>query len=195
MYVTIISSIPSIGAMFGFFFVKNFMKIGRMKCLHLTNLILIVSYSISLIDSIPVLIVARFFLGFASGGFTCTIVPQYIYETSPMCLRGILGALTQINLNFGILLCFIIGYGTPTTKEDMHTSQYWRFMFIFPVSVCIIQSLLILIFFNYETPYYLLLSKKDEAGALKVLKKLYVGEDAEKVLEYIKETNKIASSF
>ena len=75
MYVTIISSIGSIGAMFGFFFVKGVMKIGRMKALHLTNIILIVSYSISLIDNIPVLIVARFFQGFASGGFTCTIVP------------------------------------------------------------------------------------------------------------------------
>ena len=138
IYVTIISSVASLGAVIGFFFVKLIMRIGRTRALHLINLLLIISYSLSLIDNIPILIIAKFLQGFTTGGLTCTIVPQYIYETSPMALRGKLGALSQICLNFGILLCFILGLGVPSSKEEMHTSQYWRFMYFFPVAICIL---------------------------------------------------------
>ena len=75
LWVTLISSINSLGATFGSFLSKDLMKLGRLKALHITNLILLVSYSISLIDNIPVLIVCRFFEGLAAGGFACSIIP------------------------------------------------------------------------------------------------------------------------
>ncbi len=68
-------------------------------------------------------------------------------------------------------------------------------MFIFPAIIVLIQTSLILIFFNYETPYYLIFCKNNEPEAKKVLSRIYYEEDVDDVLNYIKETNLIAAAY
>ena len=62
-------------------------------------------------------------------------------------------------------------------------------MFLIPSLIAIAQTLLILCFFNYETPMYLLLNRNDEAGAKVILRKIYYEEDIENIISYIKKTN------
>ena len=75
LWVTLISSISSLGVTFGSFLSKDLMKLAKLKALHITNMILLVSYSISFIDNIPVLILCRFFEGLVTGGFACSSIP------------------------------------------------------------------------------------------------------------------------
>ena len=190
-----ISGIGAVGALFGSFISKELVKLGKIKAVHIINVILLICYALSMIDSIPVLIVCRFFEGLASAGISCSIVPQLIYEMAPVAMRGNLGGLNQLSLNSGILLVYIIGYGTPTTSQEMLTSQYWRVCFIFPVVIIIIQTFLLLVFFNFDSPYYLLFTKQNEQAALVVLKKQYHPDDAKDVLDYMKQTNQLAVKY
>ena len=63
----------------------------------------------------------------------------------------------------------------------MLNADYWRVMFVIPIIICVAQSLLLRLFFNYETPMFSILQRKDPAEAAKVLNRIYQTEDEHKV--------------
>lgn len=82
-----------------------------------------------------------------------------------MSLRGPLGGITQLSIFTGALVCFTLGFGTPETHEEMKASNYWRFMFVIPGVVAIVQTVLLLTVFKHDTPNYSLLVSNDEVAA------------------------------
>ena len=123
------------------------------------------------------------------GGLPLTVVPTFIQETAPIRVRAQLGTLTNTLCSVGIILAFTMGLGLPHSDEEKISTEYWRFMFLMPILIALVQATLILVFFKYETPLYLLLNKNDEQGARNVLRKIYYESDIDNVIEYLRKTN------
>ena len=97
-----------------------------------------------------------------------------VNETSPTEMKGPLGALTQILITVGIMISFFLGIPIPDIKQyidgkyypdgsipgffinrSFESDNYWRIMFSLPIAFSLIQILLLLTVFNYDTPKFL----------------------------------------
>ena len=63
---------------------------------------------ITLIGSLPSVIIGRIIVGITSG-INMTIIPIYINEMSPKEIAGLMGSYIQTILNIGILLAYAFG--------------------------------------------------------------------------------------
>ncbi len=70
-------------------------------------------------------LIARFIGGLAIGGAS-VVAPMYTAEISPPQLRGRLVAAWQLNLVFGILLCYVSNY---LIARQFEPDVAWRWMF------------------------------------------------------------------
>ena len=147
-YITIIGSL---GAFFGCF-IGNFIldKIGRRRCILLSAvpqitsfLLLILSYQV-----MELLYVGRF-IGGIGEGMVNTIVSIYVGEIAEPSIRGILATMAGIAYYFGVLFVNIIGsYLSIRTTASIFIA---------------IPLLFIVLFWKMpESPYYLLMQKKDK---------------------------------
>ena len=93
------------------------------------------------------LMIGRFFLGFAGGAF-CVSAPQYSSEIAEKEIRGIVGTFFQVLINVGILFVYIFG----------------AFVNVFGTSIiCAIIPVVfgLIFFFMPESPVYLVTEKRD----------------------------------
>ena len=81
------------GAAIGALFSGSIAGIGRWNCLMLTNVILVIGASFTLVDEYQMLCIGRFIYGLSVGGFS-VFCPKYIAETAPIEIKGPAGALT-----------------------------------------------------------------------------------------------------
>lgn len=72
----------------------------------------------------------------------------------------------------GLIIVFSLGFGTPDSTQGKIDSNYWRFMMFVPIIIAVIQSLLLIFVFRYETPIFSLINKNNEEEAKAVLSKL-----------------------
>lgn len=78
-------------------------------------------------------------------------------------MKGPLGTVTQILITVGIMVSFFLGLPIPDftnhpeerLSDDFMVLGYWRVMFALPIVFAIIQSLLLLTVFNYDTPKFM----------------------------------------
>lgn len=102
--------------------------------------------------------------GFAVG-LNSALVPLYINEIAPSEISGNMGAMNQTFVNVGILTSFLLAFNLPS-KADMLAnpsgSNWWRFIFGFPIITCVGRILLLLTVINYDTPAYLMKIGKEE---------------------------------
>jgi MFS family permease len=175
-----------VGAAFGSFTGGMIAALGRRNGLLITNLIVCVGTGITMIFSFYALIIGRIIFGFGCGVYT-VIVPLFISETSPPSVAGVMGAISQFNVTGGIMIAYLLGYIAPLrytknggveTNEDVFTTNAWRIVFIFPAGVAIIQSLLVLLVFRYDTPKYYRQKGQDELEQ-KVYQAIYKSRDSE----------------
>jgi hypothetical protein len=99
-----------------------------------------------------------------------------IVESVPEKYSGSLGALTNIGLNSGVLLCVIVGLAVPSDPEDYLDDQWWRLTFGFPILIITAQLIIMLAIFRYEPVDFSIKVGKDE-NAVKMLKLLYTCTD------------------
>ena len=134
----------------------------------LTNIIVIVGASLTLIENYPCLCIGRFLYGMATGSFS-VFCPKYINEVAPVEIKGPAGSLTQICITLGILIPFAIGAGFPDidTYSDSKNLFLISLLFAIPIVLSIINILLYLIVFPYDTPP--LLKQKDNYHKLQML--------------------------
>ncbi|CDW82084.1 sugar transporter family protein [Stylonychia lemnae] len=160
----------------------------------------LIGKSLTLFESVTLIAIGRFIQGIAACGFSTVIVPKFskkinpiiivVYETSPVSMRGPLGGLTQLQIFTGIILVFTLGFGTPETHEDKLNSQYWRLVFFIPIIIAVLQSVLLLLFFKYETPIFSIVQKNKDDEARQILRRIYYEEDVPNIIQAIKDNNK-----
>lgn len=136
-------------------------KIGRKKTLLWIGILFFISsIGAAVANDVNTFMVFRL-LGGLSIGASSVVAPVYISEIAPPQYRGRMVISFQLNIVLGILIAYVSNYLLEGGAND------WRWM----LGVVAIPSLFfsLLMLFTPETPRWLLLYKKDEAAARKVL--------------------------
>ena len=197
---TIITSVCTVGSAFGAIGSGSLVKYGKLKCIYMTNILVCIASGIVLIENVIAICIGRFLYGLATGSFS-VFVPLFINETAPFEIKGPVGVMTQFFVTFGIMISFLLGVPIPScpitsnysgavTQADFDSytnwlnntlvQQYWRFMFGLPILVAVLQIILLVFFFNYETPKTLKLQGKDEK-LTKLMNRIYTDEQIAEV--------------
>eukprot|EP00826_Nyctotherus_ovalis_P042880 TRINITY_DN4479_c0_g1_i2.p1 TRINITY_DN4479_c0_g1~~TRINITY_DN4479_c0_g1_i2.p1 ORF type:complete len:280 (-),score=21.23 TRINITY_DN4479_c0_g1_i2:559-1398(-) len=138
--------------------------------------------------------VGRFCEGLTTGLYSC-LTPLYskasaslVREISPADMAGKFGTYYVLFYRIGFLLSGIAGAWLPDPNDvqAVENSQYWRFMLGFPILIAVLQSVLLIFVFKYETPKFLYLRKKRRT-CTKALSKIYASDaDIDRVLTKLK---------
>lgn len=149
-----------IGALFGGIPADKF---GRQKSLLWIGLF----YLISAVGSGLAWDVTSFtlfrFIGGLGVGASSVVAPMYISEIAPAKNRGLLVALYQFNIVFGIVIAYVSNYLIGTAE----IAQEWRWMLAVEGIPALIYS--VLIFRIPESPRWLIGKHNDEAKARAIL--------------------------
>lgn len=122
-YSSLITSICSLGSAIGAIACGSFNSYGKKTAMHFTNLLVVIGAGISLIKSIPAIVIGRFLYGLAAGIFS-VYVPAFINELAPVEMRGPLGSWTQILITVGIMISFFLGLPIPDLTDNENKLKY-----------------------------------------------------------------------
>jgi len=153
-------------------------KIGRKKTLiWIGVLFFFTSLGAALSTNVWLFMFFRFLSGLSIGA-SSVVAPVYISEIAPPKYRGRMVISFQLNVVSGILIAYFSNY----LLQGVGGANDWRWM----LGVVAIPSLIfsILMLFTPETPRWLVLFKKDDEAALKVLE--LTGEAHDHIIEEIK---------
>jgi MFS family permease len=114
------------------------------------------------------------------GAMSCSLVPIYLNEISPACLRGQIGVAPQIFITFGILIGQLFGF-----DQILGSSGLWNYLLALPIIPALIGSLLLLVFFP-ETPKALYINN-EFCAAEEALKRLRDSFDVSVELQEMKK--------
>lgn len=187
VYDGVVTALMPVGAIIGAF-IGGILgsKIGRRWTFILADIIGIVGCVIWIFSGFP-LFLGRF-IGGISVGINSAVVPLYINEISPISVSGVMGSMTQLMVNVGILISFLLGLNLSdkkTIQENPDGQFWWRFMFAFPIITQVIRTFLLLTVFNFDTVPYLVSKGRDEE-AKTVLKKFYYEDSYEEIYDQVK---------
>ncbi|XP_027694405.1 solute carrier family 2, facilitated glucose transporter member 3 [Vombatus ursinus] len=183
-------SIFSVGGMIGSFSVGLFVnRFGRRNSMLIVNSLALVGgaflgFSKSA-GSVEMLILGRLIIGLFCG-LSTGFVPIYIGEVSPTELRGAFGTLHQLGVVVGILVAQIFGL-----NYIMGTETLWPLLLGFTIIPTVLQSIALPL--CPESPRFLLINKKEEEQAQKILEKLWGTQDVGQDIQEMKnESAKMA---
>jgi sugar porter (SP) family MFS transporter len=159
--------------------------LGRKKTLFWIGVLYLISALGSALATDPYIFSFFRFIGGLGVGASSVAAPTYISEISTAQNRGRLVALYQFNIVFGILIAFISNYFLKGVGGDAD----WRWMMGVEAIPAFIYVLLVSKIPN--SPRWLLLNKRDEVGALSVLKRLNSQNNVESVLAEMKSAGKL----
>lgn len=154
-WVSLLSSINSVGAVVGVFSTSAIMNYGRRPAVIIMDTVGVLGALLTLIENLYCIALGRFIVGFSFLGMSTVLAPKYIEESSPLEYKGSLGSLTQIFIITGAFIATTLGFGVPTEESKYQESEYWRVMFGVQGVFGIFHLILFLVFFNYDTPKYL----------------------------------------
>jgi SP family arabinose:H+ symporter-like MFS transporter len=149
-----------LGAMLGGFFADS---LGRKRSLFWVGLLFLISaLGSALAQDVYTFMIFRLIGGFSIGA-SSVISPMYISEIAPAKQRGMLVALFQFNIVFGILIAYVSNY----FFQQVGSENAWRWMLgIVGVPSLIFTFLTTLI---SESPRWLIIKKNDLATAKGIL--------------------------
>ena len=84
------------------------MSYGRWNCIIGTNVLVLLSSAVCMINNSVVILIGRFIYGMASGAY-CVFCPKFVSEMSPSEYRGPFGSLSQFMCTVGIFVIAILG--------------------------------------------------------------------------------------
>ncbi len=162
------------------------------------NAVMCLGSALCLIENISVILVGRLIWGLGSGAFV-VFVPKFINETAPNEYKGSFGVMTQFMCCLGIFIPSLMGLPLPTPEKlaenplrtDFLIGQYWRIFFGLPIVFAIVQMVLLLFVFPYDTPVALKTNKNFDLLTQvmsKIYKKNQVAARIEEIAEEQKET-------
>jgi sugar porter (SP) family MFS transporter len=156
-------------------------KWGRKKTLFWIGILFLVSAIGSALAPNPYVFSFFRFIGGIGVGASSVAAPIYISEISTPKNRGKLGTLFQFNIVFGILIAFFSNY----LFEGFGGVNDWRWM----IGIVAVPALVYSIIVTQipDSPRWLILKKRDDATAIKVLEMIYSKEDAAENFNEIKK--------
>jgi sugar porter (SP) family MFS transporter len=156
-------------------------KWGRKKTLFWIGILFLVSAIGSALAPNPYFFSFFRFIGGIGVGASSVAAPIYISEISTPKNRGKLGTLFQFNIVFGILIAFFSNY----LFEGFGGAHDWRYM----IGIVAVPALVYSIIVTQipDSPRWLILKKRDDAAAMKVLEMIYSKEDAAENFNEIKK--------
>ena len=165
----IITVITNCGAMTGALFSGAFTKYGKMKMILVLDVILLAVIGICMINDIVVIAFGRFFWGLCAGSLS-VMCPKYLNEFLPIEKKGTYGALNQLMCTIGIMFPSCMSLAIPrdpvadikVKPDDFLITGYWRLIWLAAAAFTIVQMLLLIFVFNYESPVDLLKSGQDD---------------------------------
>ncbi len=110
-------------------------------------------------------------------------------------MRGATSSLVQLQITLGILMPTLLGLGLPASQALVReTDVFWRIVIAFPILVALLQILLFVFLFRYNTPQtYLEYGHRDRA--IQALNQVYTKSGAELRCQQLElETHLIATS-
>jgi len=153
-------------------------KFGRKKTLFWIGILYLISALGSAFATDPYIFSFFRFIGGIGVGASSVAAPIYIAEISSSKNRGSLVALYQFNIVFGIFIAFISNY----LLKGVGGVNDWRWMLGVEAIPALIYAIMVLGVPN--SPRWLILKKKDDESALKVLNLIF---DKEKALHQLTE--------
>lgn len=172
LYNTLISNSSLVGLLIGSLIAGKLISLGRHKAIHQMNVLVVLGTGISLVRTIPTLIIGRFISGFAAGVLTAAMT-KCIVETLPGDIAGMFGAATAISINFAGVICLILGLTLPNDPTQYKNDGNWRIIYGFPFIFVTLQEILLLFLFKYE-PVNFSIKSGDDIQARKFLDLLYI---------------------
>lgn len=161
LYLSLIGNVSLLGVAIGSIFGGHLIDKGRRLAIFIMNALVIAGAALTLIRTVPTILIGRFMCGFAAGILNmCSM--KSILETVPVKYSGAFGAMTNIFLNIGAMLCSVLGMALPSDPEDYSEDEMWRLTYAFPIVLALIQILLMLTIFRWEPIDFSIRAGKDE---------------------------------
>ncbi|KAL4431863.1 hypothetical protein ABPG74_012675 [Tetrahymena malaccensis] len=184
LYSSLLSATIPFGAIFGAILPGSLLSHSSRKySMIFSDIIATIVAFLSLIDDINILVLSRFFAGFILG-LNSSLVLKYTNEITPISLTGTMGIVCSIAITFGILVASINGqfFSENPNKDDI----YIYFVLIFPIIFSISRPILLLVFFNHETPFYYILNNQTER-CKELLIQIYKPEHVDHILQEVQQ--------
>ncbi|CAI5688575.1 unnamed protein product [Oreochromis niloticus] len=175
-------SIFSIGGLFGALSATLIIKVlGRKGTLLLNNSFAVIAAVLlslgEMSRSFEMLIIGRLIMGVDSG-IALSALPMYLGEISPKHFRGMIGQFNSILICLGVFTGQVLGL-----PELLGQESTWIYLFSFLALPAILQ--LCVLPFLPESPRYLLMERRDEAGAEKAFQRFLGKKDVSQELEEV----------
>ncbi|KRT85756.1 membrane transporter [Oryctes borbonicus] len=155
----------TIGSLTGSWFADKVGRKGGLICGAVLLLIAgILFFSTKMLNSVEVLIIARFVIGLASGTITC-IMPMYLTELAPLHLRGAMGVMCPLGVTFGVFIAQVM-----SLRHVLGTETSWPIL----LSLYVIVVILCCISFPFlpESPKYLYVVRRQTRQAITILENI-----------------------
>lgn len=181
-YGTILPSVTNLGAMIACLGAGPLLGYGRWNCIIFTNVLVLLSSAVCMINNSVVILIGRFIYGMASGAY-CVFCPKFVSEMAPPEYRGPFGSLNQFMCTLGIFVIAVLGVPikddvTEYSKDSFMVSNYWRVCWGIPIFISVIQIILMLTVYKYDTPQ-MLKSKADYDSLGSLYSKIFVKEQVQ----------------
>ncbi|XP_043978729.1 solute carrier family 2, facilitated glucose transporter member 9 isoform X2 [Gambusia affinis] len=175
-------SIFAIGGLLGTLSVSLIIKVaGRKGTLLLNNCFAVTATLLlslgEMSRSFEMLIIGRIVMG-VNSGISLSVLPMYLGEISPKHIRGSIGQFNSILICLGVFTGQVLGL-----PELLGQESRWNYLFSFLAFPAVLQ--LCVLPFLPESPRYLLMEKKDEAGAERAFQKFLGKTDVSQELEEV----------
>ncbi len=158
-------------------------KIGRRKILMAADLVAIVGVILTLVYSLPVMIIGRLLIGLSIGVMS-VVIPLYIVEVCPAEFKNLALSLSSFIRALGMLIAFLEGFGMRNELLADGSNETWRILIGVTMAAPVLNFIGFL-YFKYETPRHLV-SQQNFAGALDSLNRMYTS-DAKRILDDLRD--------
>ncbi|XP_073323909.1 solute carrier family 2, facilitated glucose transporter member 9 isoform X2 [Pagrus major] len=175
-------SIFAIGGLLGALSVSFIIRVlGRKGTLLLNNGFAVIAALLLALGetakSFEMLIVGRFIIGVDSG-IALSVLPMYLGEITPKHIRGSIGQFNSILICLGVFTGQVLGL-----PELLGQESRWNHLFSFLAVPAVLQ--LCVLPFLPESPRYLLMERRDEAGAERAFQRFLGKKDVSQELEEV----------
>ena len=112
LYTTLVSNSSIVGLFIGSLIGGKIVALGRRKAILIMNAVIIVGTLITLIRTIPTIMIGRFICGCAAGVFNICM-SKSICETVPASKSSLFEPMTNISINLAGVICLFLGLALP----------------------------------------------------------------------------------